>query len=59
MAEKMDVIEDVLREVRNEFPRGAIRAAVDVKRAAAEWLLPYVLFRIGLLPTWEFLNGPS
>jgi len=51
-----DVIEDVARKLSHRFPLGAWTYAA-VGQAADEWALPYVLFRIGLLDGWEFLDA--
>jgi hypothetical protein len=51
-----DVLRDVLRVVRSQFSGEVVQSAEDAQRTAAEWLRPYLLFRIGLLHEWEFLD---
>lgn len=56
---KVDVYEDVIREVRRRFPAGVIRTIDAVEAAVERWLEPYILFRIGLLAAWEHLDDQA
>ena len=51
-----DIIEDVSCDVRRMFPSGRLQTPRMVKLTIDEWAEPYVLFCIGLLPGWEFLD---
>jgi hypothetical protein len=54
-----DIFKAVLRELRKRVPTRLIGSVADVRTAAAQWLRPYLLFRIGLLLEWGFLDGEA
>jgi len=51
-----DVVEGVADQTRMAFPGGMLRTHRLVKNAIDAWAEPYVLFRLGLLKSWEFLD---
>jgi hypothetical protein len=54
-----DVITSVTRRLAQQFPREQVWENASVKQAIVEWALPYVLFRIGLLDKWTFLDDEA
>jgi hypothetical protein len=50
------LIGELQRLMIRRFPGGMIRSARDIVSAVGEWAEAYVLFRLGLLWDWEFLD---
>ena len=58
-ASAVDIYADVLAKLRGHLPGGTAPSAASAERAIDRWLVPYLLFRVGLLAGWEHLDDEA